>query len=271
MINSVWCESLPCEEDGLPHPVFSKDNYWYKWYRDALLFFAHEGNGRYYTLPTFGNHSTDTLGLIRGIQNLMLDIVDRPEWVRAQDRQIADILIDIINERFLDVEKNKVEGYINDASMWAPKRPWGLHCDISYCISTEVFKYLFWESQIRIADMTEYAYFHVDGVGVLNHLDLILSERRIRAIQWLPGDGRNYPMQWIDVYRKVQEKGRSLQIYAEYDDVLPILKEIKPNGVCINVINCPNEDEGYRIVEEVEKFYVDSLFNIDKSTVILSH
>lgn len=42
---------------------------------------------------------------------------------------------------------------------------------------------------------------------------------------------------------------------AEYDDVLPLLKEIRPEGMCIMIINCPDEDAGYRLVEKVERFY----------------
>lgn len=254
-LDTMWCRPLSNGPDGVPELHFSRENEWYRWFHEASVYFSEQSGGRYFTVPNFGNYAADTLSLIRGSEQLMFDLVERPDWFRAQERMITDVLLDAYEERYRDVEKNPVEGYLNEAWMWAPKRAWGIHCDISSMVSTEMVKDLLWESQHRIAELADYAYYHVDGPGVLRHLDLILQEEKIQAIQWLPGDGRNHPLQWLDVYRRIQEKGRSVQIFVPYDEVLPLLPEIRPGGVCLMVLGCPDETAAEALIEAVERFY----------------
>jgi len=184
----------------------------------------------------------------------MFDVAENPQWVKETDARIGRDLTGVINNRFLDVEKSGMEGYANDAGMWAPKRPWDIHCDVSSMVSTEDFVKIFWPSQKSVIDQSDgYNYYHVDGFGVLNHLDFILEEPNIQAIQWLPGDNRFHCLEYLDIYKKILSKGKAVQVFADYRDILPFLKEIPPRGVCFNVLNCPDEDAAYKLVEDVNK------------------
>ena len=255
-IHSAWAEPFPCEPDTLPNLVLDREGYWFRWHRDCLRFLAYECENRYFMLPTFGNHSSDSLALIRGTEQFLIDLMENPDWVKETDFRIAKELTDIINDRFVDVERSGMDGYLNDAGMWAPKRPWDIHCDVSSMVSTEMFKEIFWPSQKYVVDQSDgYNYYHVDGAGVLNHLDFILEEPNIQAIQWLAGDNRFHCLEYIDIYKKIRSKGKAIQVFAEYNDVLPFLKEVSPEGVCFAVLNCPGEDAAYKLVEDVTKLY----------------
>jgi len=205
-------------------------------------------------LPTFGNHAGDTLALIRGVEQLMLDIIENPDWVRDNDFKIGKELTDVINDRFLDVEQSGMDGYVI-AGMWSPKRPWEIHCDISSMVSTNTFQNIFWPSQKYVVDQSEgYNYYHVDGLGVLNHIDVILKEPKIPVIQWLAGAGGNNCLQDIEIFKMIQSKGKAIQVHAAHDHVIPFLKEVHPAGVCFNC-ECPDEDTAYKLVEDVTNLY----------------
>lgn len=254
-IHSTWVKPLPAEADTLPIPVLDKSSYWYRWHRDCLRFLAHECDGRYFMLPTFGNLSSDCLALMRGTEQFMFDVIENPEWVRKTDYQVMTGLVDVINDRFVDVARSGMDGYLNDVGMWAPKRPWDIHCDVSAMVSTEAFRELFWPSQKYVIDQSDgYNYYHVDGPGVLRHIDVILEEPGIRAIQWLAGDGGNRCLQDVEVFKKIQAKGKAIQVQATPDEVIPFLRQVRPEGVCFNCW-CPDEDTAYKLVEDVTKLY----------------
>ncbi len=40
--------------------------------------------------------------------------------------------------------------------------------------------------------------YHLDGVGELNHLDDILSLEKLKAVQWVFGDGQPPAEEWMD-------------------------------------------------------------------------
>ena len=55
--------------------------------------------------------------------------------------------------------------------------------------------------------------FHLDGKGMLKHLDRILEVPEIQAIQWVHGVGDDLPiMQWAPVIRKIQAAGKGVVV-----------------------------------------------------------
>lgn len=98
--------------------------------------------------------------------------------------------------------------------------------------------------------------FHLDGPDALRHLDWLLEEDWIQAIQWVYGAGGGRASDWIDVYKKIRKAGRSLQLLAvDARDALAVLKEIGPEGVWIEVngsrFASPTDAEGF--LEQIEK------------------
>ena len=248
---SAWAEPLPGHARQVP--ALDPGNRWVAWHRDALRLLAARCGGRYFMLPTFGNHAGDTLALIRGAGQLMLDALEDPAWTRGTDLRVGRELTGVINERFADIEAAGMDGHMNDAGMWAPRRPWDIHCDLSCMVSTRVFRDVFWPSQREVIDQSDgYNYYHVDGPGVLNHLDFILEEPGIQAIQWVPGVGRFHCLKYVGLYRKILARGKSIQVIADHGDVVPFLKRVPPDGVCMLVTGCPDEDAAARLVDQVE-------------------
>jgi hypothetical protein len=95
----------------------------------------------------------------------------------------------------------------------------------------------------------ERSIFHLDGVGALKHLDLILDNPNLHAVQWVYGAGQGPASRWIEVYRRCLQAGKSVQVLAETpEDALNVLKAVGAKGVWLTI------GEGFRSVSEAQAF-----------------
>ena len=99
-------------------------------------------------------------------------------------------------------------------------------------ISTKSFANLFLPGIIRECRHMDRCMYHLDGPQALRHLDLLLDIPEIHAIQWVPGAGRDYWGDWIDIYRKIQMRGKALQILSiPAADLGWLFEVLRPEGV----------------------------------------
>lgn len=96
--------------------------------------------------------------------------------------------------------------------------------------------------------------FHVDGKGVANHIDIILSEPKIQAIQWVQGLGDDYPiMQHLDFIRYVQSKGRGVIVDLDKEDLDSYMECMSPEKTFLWIAT-ENEEQELDIIRRVEKW-----------------
>ncbi|SPE31021.1 conserved hypothetical protein [Acidobacteriia bacterium SbA2] len=154
----------------------------------------------------------DCVAAWRDPQQLCMDILDDPERVHAALR--------LANESFLPIFDHydkvlKVHDQLSINWMGIPSRG-TMHvpsCDFSALTSTEIFCEFYFPSLVNEVSHTNHYIFHVDGVGVLRHLDHILSLPRVQAIQWVQGVDDDLPiMQWLEVIKRVQAAGKGVLV-----------------------------------------------------------
>jgi hypothetical protein len=98
--------------------------------------------------------------------------------------------------------------------------------------------------------------FHLDGPGALRHLNWLLEEDWIQAIQWVYGSSRGPASRWLEVYRKIRAAGRSIHLLATGpEDALNVLREIGPRGLWIDLheYEFSTRDEAERFLEQVQR------------------
>ena len=54
--------------------------------------------------------------------------------------------------------------------------------------------------------------YHMDGIGQLPHLPRLLPMKKLKSIQWVPGDGRQQGAFWMDIYRQIISSGRGCEV-----------------------------------------------------------
>lgn len=199
--------------------------------------------------------SGDTLGALRGTEQLLYDCMDRPEWVRAADAYLMDLWCAHYDELYAYV-RDVDEGSTCWFGLWAPGKFYAAQNDFSYMISPNAFRDLFLpviERQTRYLDYTVY---HVDGIGAFAHVDALCELPRLRAIQILPGAGKPSPLRYLDVLRKVQAHGRNLHITIPCGEVREALENLSARGLFIQTW-CDTEDEARELLRNAERWSVD--------------
>jgi 5-methyltetrahydrofolate--homocysteine methyltransferase len=70
-----------------------------------------------------------------------------------------------------------------------------------------------WQDLIETCDHVDRSLYHLDGPGAIPHLPLICSVEKLNSIQWIPGVGAPPLSQWMNLLRRMQEYGKSVQVW----------------------------------------------------------
>jgi len=203
----------------------------------------------------------DTLAALRGSQEVLLDLVERPDWVR---RSIAEInaaffaAFDFIRGRIKDADGGNA--FIFD--VWGPGKTAKVQCDISCMISPEMFGRFVLPALSAQCDWLDYSIYHLDGEDALVHLDALLSVESLDAIEWtprgaygtLPGSPPGGDPRWHDLYRRIRAGGKSVQaVKVRPEQAVPLIEAVGPEGLFLQV-DAPDEATAERLVRRLEQY-----------------
>jgi hypothetical protein len=180
--------------------------------------------------------SIDTLVSLRGPGELCCDLMDIPELVhRALDR-----LVEGNRAIFNRSRELLLAGGQDVSTSWTTCLHRGpayvSSADFLALISPEMAQEFVRPYLRREWDMLERSVFHLDGREALRHLDWLLEEDWIQAIQWVYGAGGGRACDWLDVYRKIRAAGKSIHLIAvDADDALHAVRELGPQGLWIEI------------------------------------
>lgn len=195
---------------------------------------ARDAAGRYLVCtPDFGG-SADVLLNLRGGWRLCLDVIDRPERVLNAVNAIYPAWCQAFVELYRVAMKHRA-GLVHWLGLWS-NRPYLVPaCDFSYMIGVVQFNTLFLPDIARQTATAGRGVFHLDGIGATRHIDALLEVPHLEAIQFTPGEGTPSALRWVEMFRKIQARGRSLLIMCPPEEVLPWCEELRPEGLAIKV------------------------------------
>jgi hypothetical protein len=200
----------------------------------------------------------DVLAELRGVGDLLLDLYDRPEWIKERLVEI-DEAWKVAFGRLYDIVKlsdgSMVFGYF---MLWGPGRTGLLQCDVAANFSPDMFEEIVMPGLAEECAFLDYSMYHVDGHQCLGDLDPVLSLEELDAVEWTPdpqvppgGDPSWYPM-----YRRIIESGKSLWVAnLKPSDIAPLLDAVGTKGIYLTV-DVPGEaefDDAWRVVEKYRK------------------
>ena len=109
----------------------------------------------------------------------------------------------------------------------------------------------------HICDFVEcldYPFFHLDGIGMIKHVDSLLNISKLKAIQWQPGAGHESIDQWTDLIIKMLNAGKSVQVYAQAKEVETLVDKVGAKGLLVILT-----DEKEEPMKEVMEKYPSNL------------
>ncbi len=222
MPGTVWCE--PCmsspEEARF---AYDPDNFYWQFSLAAHRRVAELGRGK--LLQQFPDliEGLDTLAALRGSQELLMDLIERPEWVYACLRCITDLYFHYYDVLY-DILRDEVGGSVFWA--WAPGRLAKFQCDFSAMISPAMVR-VFWGPGLpEIPARVSYSLYHWAGPGARGHFEALASIPRLTMLQWTPGAGAppTWDPHWWPMYHQVLDAGKKLLIAAANLEQLLALK-----------------------------------------------
>ncbi|MFA9465661.1 MAG: trimethylamine corrinoid protein 2 [Velocimicrobium sp.] len=158
--------------------------------------------------------NVDVLASMRGVQDLIFDMVDEPEEVQRRLDQIQAIYFDYYNQ-FYDIVKG-IEGdsCYTVFQIWGPGKTAKIQCDFSALMSPNQFREFVQEELRKQAKQLDHVLYHLDGPDAIKHLDAIMEIDEIDALQWTSGDhGPDGTMvEWYPIYDKAVAAGKGLWI-----------------------------------------------------------
>jgi hypothetical protein len=117
-------------------------------------------------------------------------------------------------------------GYTCWCSMFSVEPHFILQSDLSYMIGPAMFERFILPELQACCRRIPNAFYHLDGVGELPHLDMILSIPELKGVQWIPGDGKPGMQHWPEVYRKIHHAGKRIQLAGGFDVLDAVAEQI---------------------------------------------
>ena len=236
--NTTWSKPIlkDWSQASLDSIQLDEDNFYLKKIFEMTDAFIQASAGRYIVGYTDLHGSGDTIAALREPQKLLMDTLEYPNEIRELSSKITDDFLTVY-DRFHEM--------LSTAGM--PSTTWtNATCrgkfhvpsnDFSCMISDQSFEELFIPGIVKECQNMDRCIYHLDGPQALRFLDRLLEIPEIQAIQWIPGSPNEDWSKWIEVYQRIQAKGKALQIISvAATDLHRISEVLKPGGIWISNI-----------------------------------
>lgn len=255
---TVWsdpCIADPAEND--PPRQLNRASWAFRQHMAMATLGQRESGGRWLVMPPDLVENIDILSAMRGPQTLLLDLVDRPEWVEQKVMEINQAFFDAF-DAFREIVRDGFGGNAFIFNVWGPGRTAKVQCDACAMFGPKMFRRFVAPALTHQCDWLDYALYHLDGEDCLVNLDELLAIPSLQAVEWTPrrlsvGDSGGHPRHW-PLYRKILASGKSVQaIGVRFDEVLPLLDACGGKGMFI-IASAPSETQARALEEKVNAY-----------------
>jgi hypothetical protein len=221
--DSVWCEPFIHDSDKARFE-FRKDNFYWDFSCRLGKEFLRLGKGKFLIQFPDLIEGLDTLAAMRDTQTLLIDLIERPDWVHRCLRRITDRYFHCYDMLY-DLYRDEVGGSVFWA--WAPGRMAKFQCDFSAMIGPDMFGEFMAPVLTEMCERVSYCMYHWDGPGAIPHHDHLLSIPALDMIQWTPGDGVEpcWSKRWWPLYHKTFDAGKKMFVRIDSAQSLKAFKK----------------------------------------------
>ena len=188
----------------------------------------------------------DIVSSFRPSETLLLDLYDQPAEVNRLTWEAHEQWW-----RYF-AEINAVLQPINPGyTAWTPifsQTPYYmLQCDFCYMIGPQMFDEFVKPELVASCRKLAHAFYHLDGVGQLPHLDSLLAIKELKGVQWIPGDGKPDMRHWPDVYRRIRKAGKLVQLFGPPEVLDAVVEQVgSPEGLILFTWSDPAKEKETR-------------------------
>jgi len=249
---TMWYEPVITDPAAHPPLRFTRNESW-ELHTQLLDEALRRANGRYLVGYPDLIENVDVVAQLRDSQTLLMDLVERPDWVKAKVWEINDAFLAAYDAWWPRLNGQGGGVVFTAFDLWAPGKVAKVQCDFSCMISAAMFREFVVPALTAQCDWLDYSMYHLDGTNAVHHLDALLEIESLDAIEWtpqsgLPGGGSP---QWYDLYRRIKAGGKSVQaIGVKPDEVAPLLDAVGPAGMYV-MTWCATEQQARHLLRQV--------------------
>lgn len=231
---TVWFEPTARSLKEIPTRI-DRNGHWYRRVRETFDAAARRwSDGLVQIAHTGINGNLDIFASLRGSQALLMDLIDCPEEVEGICRGITEEWKVVHGEEAATI-RAVCRGTSHHSPVWAAGTTYLMQSDFAYMISPAMFERFVLPDLATLCDYLTHPVYHLDGVGQLPHVDMLLGLEKLRMIQWIPGAGQPPASQWLDLLARIRAAGKLVQVSDRPEGVLRIIHEIGGKGFSFGV------------------------------------
>ncbi len=262
---TVWCEHFVKSWKDVEDIRYDPEN---KWFKKHLQLFkdvkALVGDDFLIGIPDI-MENVDVLSSMRGVQDLIFDLMDEPEEIKRRLNQIQAIYFKYYDQ-FYDIVKDANGGSCYTVfQIWGPGRTAKLQCDFSALMSPNQFTEFVQEELRKQGKNLDQVLYHLDGPDAIKHMPSLMEIKEIDALQWTSGDhGPDGTMEeWYPIYDQAVTAGKSLwiKVYTgTFDEWIErVDKLVKRYGSNAMFLFFPtmSKEEGEKLIRYAEEHWSD--------------
>ncbi len=222
--------------ESLPRLEFDPENRWWKITEQMCREVVSRARGRYLCGYPDLIENIDILASLRDNNNLMYDMIDRPEWVEQKVWQINEVWQEVHDRIYEIIKLPDGSSAWNAFAVYGPGKVAKVQCDAAAMFGPDMFRRFVVPAMEAQCEKLDASIFHLDGAECLCHLDALLEMRHLDAVEWTPspkvppgGDEH-----WYEMYRRILDAGKGVQaINLQPEQVIPLLDAIGTEGVFV--------------------------------------
>ena len=211
--DTVWFQQPNVVELPQLEFKFDPDNAWYRRVCDIYREVATASQGLIHLGMTDLGGNLDITAAFRQSEQLALDLYDVPEAVATQGWAAHAAWWRYFTELNQIIQPAHA-GYAAWTPLYSETPYYMLQCDFAFMLSREMFDQFAKPELVKSCQRLGNPFFHLDGPGMLTHLDSLLEIPELKGIQWVPGAGQAPITAWPEVYRKIRAAGKRIQFFA---------------------------------------------------------
>ncbi len=257
--DTIWYEPLMKDWDKVGDLSFDPAN---RWYQNHLRIYEKSvamGRDLYFTGTPGLGCNIDILSAIRGSATLMIDLIERPQWVKEK--------LEAINQAYFLAFQGLYDIYkLEDGSscasyydLWAPGKVALVMAEVAVMISPAMFQEFVvppLKDQCRWLDHSAYL---IDGKECLRFIDELLGIDELDAIAFDPGP-KGQPGDdpvWYDLYKRILKAGKSVQIFgSDPAKAIPLLDKVGSAGVYLTYY-CLGQNQAEILLKHLAPYVLD--------------
>ena len=184
--------------------------------------------GRGFVTPPLMMDGLSTLAMFRSAERLCMDMVDRPDTVKAWSAALNTLYIDIYEHYYQRL------GFRESLCFFGPMaegRSEGVQCDFAVTLSPAMYEEFVLPDLRRVTDYFDFSLYHLDGTCQMRFIDLLRRCPKLTGIQWNPETTARNPLEWFDAFGEIRRRDFCLMIWASVDEAVAITRELGPDGL----------------------------------------